>query len=306
MKNALTSHLKLSEGIDENIRALDEAQAKMFLDEMREIQQKGAKAAELMLKASKNFVKGSRIDIRDDDPTSTDVTPTRTSTRTGMIDEESSIQSEPQYTPIRATDPSYSEVFTIQSEVTTTQQLPTPSISASKTQSISEITQSKRPQTIDETSTVASATATPVSQTSTIVTVTTAKQTEDVTSSSTTVNEESYTSTFDDLNESAKLLTPSMEYRKRIPEEVRKRLPSEASDVSTDLDTSGYDAFTNFMADMVRQYVSNEKSSREKFHKAMMQAKEQAIREKKKKKIPESEPKRYFCKYIWAFIHLKF
>ncbi|CAG5105844.1 Oidioi.mRNA.OKI2018_I69.chr1.g2504.t1.cds [Oikopleura dioica] len=292
LKNALTSHLKLSEGIDENIRALDEAKAKMFLDEMREIQQKGAKAAELMLKASKNFVKGSRIDIRDDDPTSTDVTPTRTSTRTGMIDEELSIQSEPQYTPIRATDPSYSEVFSSHSEVTTTQQLPTPSISAVKTQSISEITKSQAPITIDETSTVTSTTATPVSQTSTIVTVPTSKKTEDVTSSSTTVNEESYASTFDDLNESAKLLTPSMEYRKKIPDEIRKRLPSEASDVSTDLDTSGYDAFTNFMADMVRQYVSNEKSSREKFHKAMMQAKEQAIREKKKKKIPESDPKR--------------
>ena len=293
LKNALTAHLKLSEGIDENIRALDEAQSKKFLEEMREIQQKGAKAAELMLKASKNFAKGSRMKIKDHDPISSDITPTRTSTRTGMVDDETSIQSEPQYTPIRGTDPSYSEAFTNPSEVTSTQRLPTPSLSATKTQSISDMTKSKA-SSIDETSVIASATATatPVSQTSTIVTVTTAKPTEDVTSSSTTINEESYASTFDDLNESAKILTPSMEYRKKIPEEIRKRLPSEASDVSTDLDTSGYDAFTNFMADMVRQYVSNEKSSREKFHKAMMQAKEKAIRDKKKKKISESDIKR--------------
>jgi len=291
LKNALTAHLKLSDDIDENIRALDEAQSKKFLEEMREIQQKGAKAAELMLKASQNFAKGSRMKIKDHDLISSDVTPTRTSTRTGMLDDESSIQSEPEYTPIRGTDASYSEVFTTKSEVTSTQRLPTPSLSATKTQSISDMTKSKA-SSIDETSVIASTTATPVSQTSTIVTVTTAKPTEDVTSSSTTINEESYASTFDDLNESAKMLTPSMEYRKKIPEEIRKRLPSEASDVSTDLDTSGYDAFTNFMADMVRQYVSNEKSSREKFHKAMMQAKEKAIRDKKKKKISESDTKR--------------
>ena len=51
----MTNQLQQAEQVDVQLRAIDAYESKKFLDEMRDIQETGKKAAEIMLKASKNM-----------------------------------------------------------------------------------------------------------------------------------------------------------------------------------------------------------------------------------------------------------
>merc|ERR1711937_492574 len=92
--------------------------------------------------------------------------------------------------------------------------------------------------------------------------------------------QDSYSTFASDMDVSTRLLTPSVEHWRKINDKIRKRIPSEMSDASTDADSMN-DSFTRFMADMVQQYVADEKSTRTRFHYAMLNAREKALKEKK-------------------------
>ena len=53
----MLDQINQNEAIDHNLRIVDQIQSNRFLDEMRHIQETGKKAAELMLKASRNIAR---------------------------------------------------------------------------------------------------------------------------------------------------------------------------------------------------------------------------------------------------------
>lgn len=64
--------LRQSEAAENQLKIIENYESKKFLDEMREIQKTGKKAADLMLKASKNFAKEAEVPLT----TSTEITET--------------------------------------------------------------------------------------------------------------------------------------------------------------------------------------------------------------------------------------
>ena len=53
----MIEQINQNEALDHNLKVIDQIQSNRFLDEMRNIQETGKKAAELMLKASRNIAR---------------------------------------------------------------------------------------------------------------------------------------------------------------------------------------------------------------------------------------------------------
>ena len=229
--DVMKSQLREAETAEMNLRALENFESKKFLDEMREIQNTGKKAAELMLKASKNLAAKADISM----PTSTSETVTGTTVRNETNRSD--------------LDRSYSTSGTITSKISPR----TESISdGSKTLSTKN-TATAPVGTDTVTTNYTSKTA--VTETVKTTTVSDETETEDGKISESIISEkslhdssaqDSYSTFASDMDVSTRLLTPSVEHWKKINEKIRKRIPSEMSDASTDADPMN-DSFTRFV-----------------------------------------------------------
>lgn len=226
--DVMKTQLREAETAEIQLRALENFESKKFLDEMREIQNTGKKAAELMLKASKNLAAKAEVSL----PTSTSETITGTTVRNETGTNRSDL------------DRSYSTSGTITSKI------------SPRTESISDGSKTistKNTGTLPvgtETVTSNYTSKTPVTvKTSTISDET---ETEDGKISESLISEkslhdssaqDSYSTFASDMDVSTRLLTPSVEHWRKINDKIRKRIPSEMSDASTDADLMN-DSFT--------------------------------------------------------------
>ena len=232
--DVMKTQLREAETAEIQLRALENFESKKFLDEMREIQNTGKKAAELMLKASKNLAAKAEISL----PTSTSETITGTTVRNETGTNRSDL------------DRSYSTSGTITSKI------------SPRTESISDGSKTlstKNTGTLQvgtETVTSNYTSKTPVSvKTSTISDET---ETEDGKISESLISEkslhdssaqDSYSTFASDMDVSTRLLTPSVEHWRKINDKIRKRIPSEMSDASTDADPMN-DSFTRLFLEI--------------------------------------------------------
>jgi hypothetical protein len=251
-------------GGNDKMILVDQIEQKTFLNEMRQIQETGKKAAELMLKASRNMAKQADLTVTS---TSEMVNPT-TEANSGTI-----LESGPLPPSSDEEENNIEQRGLITYEASST--------SGTITSKISPRTETAV-QTEVETETQISINGTQTGSSKVIPTESTKIYTE---KAITDYSSDKFLSDESDFDKSLTMLTPSVEHRERVR---RQRIPSEQS--SSDLDIALDDSFTTFMKDMVDQFMTK-KSNRTKFAHHMSSAKEKAAKEKKKR---EKEMKRYY------------
>ena len=273
----MIDQINQNEVLDHNLKTVDKIESNLFLNEMRQIQETGKKAAELMLKASKNWARQADISVT----TSNEITSTGITTGTAISEQELQLESGPLPD---SSDDEKSEKLT--SSGTITSKI-TPRESNSSDSNLTPRT-NRSDQT--ETATVPTGSTKNKTEPSEYTTeysktdyTTTSIKTTKKTATSGSISTEKYSEKFQseeesDFDRSLTILTPSVEHRLKI---------SEVS--SSDIDPAD-ESFTRFMKDMVDQYVDS-KISRKKHEETVNSAKERAAKEKKKR---EKDMKRYY------------
>ena len=87
----MIDQINQNEVLDHNLKTVDKIESNLFLNEMRQIQETGKKAAELMLKASKNWARQADISVT----TSNEITSTGITTGTAISEQELQLESGP-------------------------------------------------------------------------------------------------------------------------------------------------------------------------------------------------------------------
>ena len=270
----MIDQINQNEVLDHNLKTVDKIESNLFLNEMRQIQETGKKAAELMLKASKNWARQADISV-----TTSNEIPTSTggiTTGTAISEQEIHLESGPLPD---SSDDEKSEKLT--SSGTITSKI-TPRESNSTDSNLTPRTNRS-----DQTETATVPTGSTKNKTEPTEYTTEYSKTDYTTTKKTTtsgsISTEKYSEKFQseeesDFDRSLTILTPSVEHRLKL---------SEVS--SSDIDPAD-ESFTRFMKDMVDQYVDS-KISRQKHEQTVNSAKERAAKEKKKR---EKDMKRYY------------
>ena len=283
----MIDHINQNEVLDHNLKTVDKIESNLFLNEMRQIQETGKKAAELMLKASKTWARQADISVT----TSNEITSTGTGTPitgTGTAISEQELQLESGPLPDSDSDDEKSEKLTssgtITSKITPRESNSTDSNLTPRTNRSDKTETGTVPTAIfpTATGTEPSEYTTEYSKTADYSTATSKVTTKKTTATSGSISTEKYSEKFSeeesDFDRSLTILTPSVEHRLKI---------SEVS--SSDIDPAD-ESFTRFMKEMVDQYVDS-KISRKKHEQTVNSAKERAAKEKKKR---EKDMKRYY------------
>ena len=273
----MIDQINQNEVLDHNLKTVDKIESNLFLNEMRQIQETGKKAAELMLKASKNWARQADISVT----TSNEITSTGITTGTAISEQELQLESGP--LPDSSDDEKSEKLTssgTITSKITPRESNSTDSNLTPRTNRSDQTETATVPTGSTKNKTEPTEYTTEYSKTD--YTTTSIKTTKKTTTSG-SISTEKYSEKFQseeesDFDRSLTILTPSVEHRLKI---------SEVS--SSDIDPAD-ESFTRFMKDMVDQYVDS-KISRKKHEETVNSAKERAAKEKKKR---EKDMKRYY------------
>ena len=273
----MIDQINQNEVLDHNLKTVDKIESNLFLNEMRQIQETGKKAAELMLKASKNWARQADISVT----TSNEITSTGITTGTAISEQEIQLESGP--LPDSSDDEKSEKLTssgTITSKITPRESNSTDSNLTPRTNRSDQTETATVPTGSTKNKTEPTEYTTEYSKTD--YTTTSIKTTKKTTTSG-SISTEKYSEKFQseeesDFDRSLTILTPSVEHRLKI---------SEVS--SSDIDPAD-ESFTRFMKDMVDQYVDS-KISRKKHEETVNSAKERAAKEKKKR---EKDMKRYY------------
>ena len=273
----MIDQINQNEVLDHNLKTVDKIESNLFLNEMRQIQETGKKAAELMLKASKNWARQADISVT----TSNEITSTGITTGTAISEQELQLESGP--LPDSSDDEKSEKLTssgTITSKITPRESNSTDSNLTPRTNRSDQTETATVPTGSTKNKTEPTEYTTEYSKTDY---TTTSIKTTKKTATSGSISTEKYSEKFQseeesDFDRSLTILTPSVEHRLKI---------SEVS--SSDIDPAD-ESFTRFMKDMVDQYVDS-KISRKKHEETVNSAKERAAKEKKKR---EKDMKRYY------------
>ena len=273
----MIDQINQNEVLDHNLKTVDKIESNLFLNEMRQIQETGKKAAELMLKASKNWARQADISVT----TSNEITSTGITTGTAISEQELQLESGP--LPDSSDDEKSEKLTssgTITSKITPRESNSTDSNLTPRTNRSDQTETATVPTGSTKNKTEPTEYTTEYSKTDY---TTTSIETTKKTATSGSISTEKYSEKFQseeesDFDRSLTILTPSVEHRLKI---------SEVS--SSDIDPAD-ESFTRFMKDMVDQYVDS-KISRKKHEETVNSAKERAAKEKKKR---EKDMKRYY------------